>query len=258
MEDRLLTVLASIAPALANTSHNPARPDLFGQAYRHLFDATFRWILSERNDLAERLFPITIDVADRARIRLGSDLSQQRLRERTLFGTEPFVDMMELSGYALLMSHVEPPGISDLVRATWDTIFSSTTMPDLAGALAAVLSFQENTFALTNGGIGRTSRQMQLARVFRERGIVRDFGTWGHQKQPAHPDPVVAVFAPDDLAGISYTLADLFFVEYLAGRPEMADHEEPRGARWLREALDHEQARRGDDDPSRSDEEDGL
>ena len=106
-----LLQLATVAPALATTSHDPSKPDLFGQAYRRLFDAAFHAIIEGRTVVATTLFPIIIDVADKARLRLTSDLSDERMREQAIFGTEPFVDMMELSGYALLMAHVDPPGI---------------------------------------------------------------------------------------------------------------------------------------------------
>ncbi len=248
MEERLLLQVASVAPALATTSHDPSKPDLFGQAYRRLFDAAFHAIVEGRPVVATTLFPIIIDVADKARLRLTSDLSDERMREQAIFGTEPFVDMMELSGYALLMAHVDPPGIQPLVRATWDAIFASTTMPDLAGALLGVLVLQENNFAITSGGVGRTGRQMELARLLRGRGIISDFGAWPHPPQPTHEDPVVAVFAPDDMMGVHHDLADLFVVEYLADRPESGGHQLPRGADMLRESIDHQTRRRGGTD----------
>ena len=215
--------LATVAPALATTSHDPSKPDLFGQAYRRLFDAAFHAIIEGRTVVATTLFPIVIDVAEKARLRLTSDLSDERSREQAIFGTEPFVDMMESSGYALLMAHVEPPGTQALVRAAWDAIFVSTTMPDLAGALLGVLVLQENNFAITSGGVNRTGRQMELARLLRDRGVVSDFGAWPHPPQPTHDDPVVAVFAPDDMMGVHHDLADLFVVStWLTARKVLA------------------------------------
>ena len=69
---------------------------------------------------------------------------------------------MELSGYALLMSLVTGAGIWPTVRAVWDSILDAGTAPELARQLTAVLTLQENVFALTSGGVGRTSRQMEL------------------------------------------------------------------------------------------------
>ena len=66
MEEQLLLELATVAPALATSSHDPSKPDLFGQAYRRLFDAAFHAIIEGRIVVATTLFPIVINVADRA------------------------------------------------------------------------------------------------------------------------------------------------------------------------------------------------
>ena len=87
--------------------HDTARPDLFGQAYKVLFEATFHAILEGRTEVGAELFPKVIAMAELARVRLVDDLPTERQHEQVIFGTEPLVDMMELSGYALLMSEVE-------------------------------------------------------------------------------------------------------------------------------------------------------
>ena len=40
-----------------------------------------------------------------------TDLAAERVRQQVIFGTEPLLDMMELSGFALLMSELDAPGI---------------------------------------------------------------------------------------------------------------------------------------------------
>jgi hypothetical protein len=247
MERQLLPILGLAALQLPATSHDSSRPDLFGQAYRRLFDSTFRAVLNGEDDLARLLFPIVVDVASRARVRLSVDLSDQRVREQVIFGTEPLVDIMELSGYAILMTRVNGQGIADVVRETWNRVFDNNTSPDLANGLTAVLSTQENNYALTSGGLTRTGRQMELARLLRDGGIVSDFGSWGHNEQPAHNDPVVAVLAPDDMMGIHHDLADLFIVDYLANRPRPDGSllTLTRGAERLRESIEHARRRTG-------------
>ncbi len=146
---------------------------------------------------------------------------------------------MELSGYALLMSELDAPGIWPDVRAVWDGIFSHGTAPALAGHLSAVLSAHENLFAITSGGVGRTERKLALARLMSERGIVSRAGMWGEPSTPEPDSPIVGVFAPWDLGLIQPELADLFVVRYLKQRPDMADLQIPRGAEMLQESLDH-------------------
>lgn len=247
MEQRLYPLLGLVALQLPAATHDSSRPDLFGQAYRLLFDRTFHAVIDGQDDAARLLFPIVVSVADRARHRLSADLSDQRVREQVIFGTEPFVDMMELSGYSMLMARVNGHGITDVVTETWDRVFESNASVDMANGLTAVLSTQENNYALTSGSVARTSRRMQLARLLHDQDIIADFGSWSHQEQPAHEDHVVAVFAPDDMSGINYDLADLFVVEYLIGRPrpDSSALTLSRGAERLQESIKHQRARAG-------------
>jgi hypothetical protein len=162
---------------------------------------------------------------------------------------------MELSGYALLMSEVNGEGIWPDVREMWDRILSTDTAPALARQLAAVLSAHENLFALTSGGIGRTERQMELARLLAARGIVDRRGFLpGESTEPEPVSAIVAAFAPNDPGFIGHDLADLFIVEYLAKRPDMSGIQISRGAEMLRESLEHHRRREGGEDPD--DEED--
>lgn len=239
LAEKVYLKLGQVALRLGHDSHDSTRPDLFGQSYRQLFDATFHAMLDGRSDLARQLFPVVIAMADRARARLSSDLAAERVREQVIFGSEPLLDMMELSGFALLMSELDAPGIWPDVRALWDGIFSHGTAPALAGHLAAVLSAHENLFAITPGGVGRTERKMALARLMSERGITSHAGMWGEPPAPEPESPIVAVFAPWDPGFIQPELADLFIVKYLKQRPDMADLQIPRGAEMLQESLDH-------------------
>jgi hypothetical protein len=254
-EEQLYRKLGEVALRLEHDPHDTGRPDLFGQAYKVLFDADFHAILGGRTEVGKELFPKVMAMAELARVRLIDDLAVERQREQVIFGTEPLVDMMELSGYALLMSEVNGEGIWPDVREMWDRILSTDTAPALARQLAAVLSAHENLFALTSGGIGRTERQMELARLLAARGIVdrHDFLP-GESTEPEPVSAVVAVFAPHDPGFIGHDLADLFIVEYLVQRPDMSDIQISRGAEMLRESLEHHRRRMNTADPE--DEED--
>src|SRR5260370_28425764 len=243
LAEQLYLKLGQVALQLGHDSHDSTRPDLFGQSYRQLFDATFRAILDSRTDLARQLFPVAVAMADRARARLSTDLAAERVRQQVIFGTEPLLDMMELSGFALLMSELDAPGIWPDVRALWDRIFSDGTAPALAGHLSAVLSAHENLFAITPRGVGRTERKMALARLMSERGIISHAGMWGEPPAPEPESPIGGMFAPWDHGVIQPDLADLFVVRYLKQRPDMTDLKIPRGAQRLPESLDHYQHR---------------
>lgn len=67
MEQLLYPLLGLVALQLPADTHDSSRPDLFGQAYRLLFDRTFHAIIDGQDDAALLLFPIVVSVAARQR-----------------------------------------------------------------------------------------------------------------------------------------------------------------------------------------------
>jgi len=227
IEEQLYQKLAVVAPLLKHERHNAGEPDLFGQAYKTLFDATFHAILYGRNEIAWKLFPIVIVMAEWARARLIGDLVSERQQQQVIFGTEPLVDVMELSGYALLMNEVNGEGIWPQVRALWDNLLARDQSSSTPQQFANILSAHENLFALTPGGIGRTDRQLELGRLL--------------SRQATHPaqaaSPIVAAFSPFLMGGMRHDLADLFIVEYILQRPGMSAIVISRKVEILRDYL---------------------
>ena len=231
--------LGQVALQLDHDPHDSTRPDLFGQSYRQLFYATFHAFLSSQTDLARQLFPITIAMADRARARLSSDLAAEHVREQVIFGSEPLLDMMELSGYALLMSELDAPGIWPDVRAVWDSIFSGDTAPALARHMSAVLSAHENLFAITTGGVGAHRAEAGPSRAHARTRHRRHHRHVGRATRARARERDRRGLRPANIPGfIQPELADLFIVEYLKQRPDMADLKIPRGAERLQDSLE--------------------
>lgn len=219
--------LAQTAPQLGYRTRDSTGPDLFGQSYRRLFSAAFSAILEGEAGLARQLAPVVITLADRARVRLSDDLISERVSNQVIFGSEPVIDMMELSGLAILVSEVSPPGIWPEIRALWDSVLSGDTAQARAGQMSAALSAHESLFAITAGGIGRTERKLALARAFARYGIARPVTS-----------PVIAAFNPRGIGMPQPDLADLFMAEYLKKRPDMDTIPMPEGAEHLRESID--------------------
>jgi hypothetical protein len=116
IRDQLLRHLATCAPMLHTAAHDPAQPDLFGQAYRLLFETVFEAILEGESELAKALIRVVFFEADAARTRLLTDLAGQRAREQFVYSSDPYMGLMELSGYALLMQELDGDGCWPEVR----------------------------------------------------------------------------------------------------------------------------------------------
>jgi hypothetical protein len=248
LKEHLYCKLAEVTIQLGHDPHDSNQPDLFGEAYRRRLDAAFHAILEERDDLARLLVPIVITTADRARERLIHDLARNQPREQMIFGTEPLVDMMELSGYALLMSEITGKGIWLDVRDLWDRILSSDTAPSLAQQLTAALLTHENILAVASGHIGRINRQKALSNLLVQRGIVHEDHGWGEPVPSEHNNPIVAAFACNNQPALQHDLADLFVVEYLALRTDMANLTISRSAETLQESLQNRRLHADDEE----------
>lgn len=231
-EERLHFKLAAVGTRLSHKPHDKSLPDLFGQSYKTLFDATFAAIINGRTELSRATFPSVMLMAGRARERLLSDLSGQPTRLQLVFGTEPLLDLMELSGYSIFMNELEGHGIWDDVRLLWDRWFSRGGH-ELMVSLMAVLQVHETTYALTPGGIGRSDRQLKLGRALSGRNSA------------FRGSPIVAAFAAWAGFGIRHDLADLFVVEYLMKCQDMSGMQANRGAENLAESIELHRTRLG-------------
>lgn len=246
-ERRLELELAAGLGDLPLQPHDSTRPDYYGQAFALISDVAFQAIVEGDDAHALTMYQAVLFGALRANDRLIQDLADVPLRQQVVFGTEPLVDVMALSGYARVFESVYGHGIWGGVRGMWDELLSRSASPTLIiqRCLTSV-AMREQLFALTNGGLRRTQLRMRANQAMRSAGLAgrtryrSPFD--GPDEGPAHMDPVVAEFAPSEYD--RQDAEDLFIVEYLRHRPEASGMELPRGSVELIDALYGERARK--------------
>jgi hypothetical protein len=163
------------------------------------------------------------------------------------FVTEPLIDLLEISGYALLFSELDGKHFWDNCHAKWDAnLDAGPERAVLVQQLAGALDAQDNLLLgmLKPRDIERTRRKQQFDQILRSRSITDE--RWSdpfdeRSDPPAHPSPIVRVFAPSDLAGLEDP-EDLFTVEYLSKRPDWQS-QLTRRAESLAEQLQRERGR---------------
>jgi len=246
--------LSEVALDLPSTSHDVAKPDLFGRTYRFLFDATFDAISKNDPELSGHLFPTFMRMANLAALRLDEDLSSMDDRERSLLVIEPIIDTMELSGYALIFERLLGSGIWTLVTQTWDRTYIENANSPVSTYLLSVLRFASGNYTLTPGSVGRSQRRIDVSRIFRTIGIVNNYD--GETEAILqHRDPILAAYAPGDLGGLDHEAMDLFVVEYLAPRFGLTIADLPWSARYLGESISRFSDEFTDEDDSGDDRE---
>jgi hypothetical protein len=256
---RLETRLGELLGDLPAEAHDPGRPDFYGQAYIVLFDVVFETILTGDDEHATALFPALFSGAWLANIRLIEDLALRPTDQRALFGTEPLVDVMALSGYARLFTSIHGHGIWEQVRSSWDRLLSTAKDPHaVVRQLILSLGLRENLFMLTTGGVLRTQLRMRADQAMAAAGLTSMASPWPDDIDYDEPgeddsdlagqtDPVVAAFAS---GGIVHPDAEVVFAAvYLRHRPEAAGVELPREVERLAERIDDLSPQKEPDNP---------
>lgn len=259
-DGRLYRQLTKTIGQLPHEAHDESQPDLYGQAYKLLFDATFQALLDGDTHLAGDLFPSVFDVARQAPARLGADLARETPENQFIFGSEPLMDLMEISGYALFMQELNHDGIWSQVSSLWDKLLAGQART-VAVMLIDTLYRRSRFPALTQGAIDRTERHMKLDRLLQERDIRGQshfYSPVPQREVPTDQSAIVTVFAPEDFGMPMDDLEDLFVVEYLIRHPEVGDLQLPNKADSLRDSIDRERRRQSGADEGSDDDDDGA
>lgn len=244
LEQQLIAILTDLIPILSSRPRDASVPDFFGHAYVVVHASAFEDLLAGRTDSFKSKFPKLFDAALTGFHRVQEALSSHDPRTTFVYSTEILIDLLELSGYALLMDELDSNGTWGTVKTTWDDWFGRHPKPaDAIKYLHTVIEGRDSIFALMPRGGARAGRQMLIAQLLRGRGIVdEDYFPGRPETGPAHSSPIVRTFAPWEF-GIMEEAEDLFYVEYLGMRPDAEGLELPGRSRSLAEKLARERSR---------------
>lgn len=220
---QVLGYIADCLPNLPAGPHDRREPDLYGQAYVFVFNATFDAILDGDHDRAATLFATLFNQGQAAGRRMIADVAGQLPLLQFIYTVEPMVALMELSGYAILLQELDGEGIWDSIRPMWDSRrdqLGEEFLPNLLEIMWDV----DSAFSLNDLYVLRSSREQKLVRFLEERGIADPFDAFDidnpHVRPTTELPPIVAAFAPGAF-GINYKPTDLFLAHYVV--PQLGD-----------------------------------
>ena len=192
--------------------HDPTQPDLFGQIHTVLFDAAFEAILDGNHPVANVLFGALFQQMGPTAARLSTDLTGQNLTAQILYGQEPIMAMMELSGYAIFMNELDRGDTWSGARPLWDGL-QALRDPDLPRNLAEIAAQDDSIYALSGIALARQARRQRLTNLLHDHGIASSassFDPFG-PPQPLHPSPLIAAFLEHGIS-TPWDFTDLFLV----------------------------------------------
>ncbi len=244
---RLIAALGKAATHLEPRSGVADMPDYFGQAYSLLAQEAYSAMArGEEGGFAEVFRPF-FGMAFSAHTHLIKQGEGADGGTVALLSTQPLIDLLELSGYALIYSALDGRGHWDIARARWDSYL--TRVPDASAVikrLEATLAYRESVFGLLPRDLIRTTWKQDFERRCRERGLSiglsSAFSGWPDEPPP-HPHPIIRALMR---GGLFSDPRAVFVVCYLMQRPDAGDFTLPRDMEPFAAAWKREQ----DDEPS--------
>jgi hypothetical protein len=169
----------------------------------------------------------------------------------------PIIDLLELSGYAKLMSALyNKPNLWAEISKTWDEYLADKDTPkDALKFFAACVNITDLGFGIAYRGITRTSWKQRIERILH--GLPRK--TMYHKgigiipyEEVEHPEPLVRLFARERM-GSFYDGIDVFISEFIHNNDKYKDLEFGRRRERLIDDIERDKKRH--EDKSASDEE---
>jgi len=242
LRKRLVVNLAKTLPILANMQRPATWPDYFGQGYSIIAEECYQSIASGNDEQFEKVFPLFFMAAMAAVLRLGAETSGYEQRAAVAVSSDPLVDLLELSGHALIASELdaERSKLWSAARSCWDEFFEKH--PDASVAVKFILAtvgVRDSTTLLpwTARYMERTKWQQDLSRRLRERGLIEDYaGFRAETYVPKHQSPIIRVIAQGG-DFLFYEPKDVFLAEYLAKRAEASGMQAPRKAQDFAQSI---------------------
>jgi hypothetical protein len=215
--DKIVSALASCAVDLTEVPHPPVLPDYFGHSYSVICDECYFSMAQGNIQLFDELFPKCFAICLLAQSRARDDSQTAAPLTQAVLSIDPLVDLLELSGYAIIFDELESRNYRAIVDTTWNgylnNIEDTTTLAPLFAA-AGHLS--------TSMMIGMPPREMIRARWrqdvqarLRARGLPDMLSREWHDEKTRHPSPIIRAISR---GSFFRTPSDVFLVCYLQGK----------------------------------------
>lgn len=238
----VIRTIAAIAPKLGIENGTIGdEPDFFGRANAVLVDEVFRATLRGDAEEIRAIFPSAflsaLQAYDKLRAKLDTSSEPHHLYSQMLMATNPLVDLLELSGYALLASEVGHPQVWKEFESVWSSYLEKNA--DVVAHAFGAMRLRESGLGRMRLDVARTGREMKFWRTMLgdEADDIRN-GYWRTRRR--HESVLVEITL---LSSGLHKPSAAFASNYLAPKYS-GDQEVPEKVRSFQEALKRELERR--------------
>ena len=243
LRSRRSSTLEGIAVAVTELKPEPSKaaPDLFGEALFTLVHHTEDAIASGDVDLMQRVFPsivfATFILDEYVRSTYGPPTYQINLAV-----LDPIVDILELSGLALVYEVLRDDKSGAAVRQVWVTCVGSLEDPEHAAQrILDMLDLAVGSWGMSPRSIARTEWEMRLTRSIVAAGFARpEYHPFNEQPTWTAPPLIKMVGVSESMPSIFLHPSEVFAAEVLgplSGESDETLRKRP-GLRRYYETLD--------------------
>lgn len=245
VREHLIVTFGKLAPELSKLSLPKTYPDYFGHAYSVLAHESYSVMATGKEDLFKKIFPSYFISCLTAYSRLITQLDKYDARTGFGFSTAPIMELLDISGYALIYSELEGnKHYWDTAKELWDKYFTSHKEPNnLAQSIVNIVNTRRSLLTIFPRDYLRTSWQQDLGRRLRQRDLLGESAYelfHGGDYEPKHPSPVIRALTRGHDIFFSEA-ATVFLVIYLLKRPETKGLDLSPEAESFAKALEREQ-----------------
>jgi hypothetical protein len=241
--------LARSIPELIAVERDPDIPDYLGHAVHRSGEACFEALVSNDQELFNRLFPGyfygALIIADRLR----PEVENWQPQTAVMVLSEPVLDVLDLSGYALIFSELhKDESFQQTCEDIWKRYLGEDDGEHRIKFVAALLEHKRRRFGLSPRSILRTRWEMRLGAELRKlprRETRRE--PFFHDTAAVHDSPLIRELAPgDDLGMVGVQASDVFVVRFLRNL-ESAGDLDFGVPDWVAQKLTSPEEPKGDD-----------
>lgn len=227
IRDVLIQKLSSCLLPLASISHKDTLPDLFGQTYTTICQYCYDCMIDNRPHEFSVAFPPVFMSALHAHDRLRTMLCDWRPEAALGISADPLLDIMELSGYAMIFSEVyATTEFQAICEDCWGSFIRKKSEPKtLLSTLVGFYELRRSQFQMYPRDILRTNWQIQMNRKLLELGLIDEpYGMpyGGRRPVVGHTSSLIRALCMGRMEPHT-SAAEVFIVAHLLKRPEGVD-----------------------------------
>lgn len=237
----ILNKYAKLAPTLAELPVTDDWPDYFGHAYTVLIQACYDAMASGDEPLFAQLYLSVFKLSLVTPSRLHPLLVGQTDRVNMLYSTESIVELMCLSGIAMIYSELDDKKFWAIAKKVWDSFLEKHANPkDVIEAMFAAVYMRDSDPVITPRCGIRTKWDMDIHQKLVAHGLVG----WVRPPQflkdrkctPPHKSHLINIVTKGEMSFDSPD--DIFIALYLSKRSEAKGLEIPARVQMFIESMD--------------------